>query len=111
LVIEYADFERVEMRAGTIVAVEPFPQAHTPAYKIAVDFGAGRGRKWSSAQITTLYAADQLVGTQVVAVVNFAPKRIAGFQSEVLILGVPDTDGNVVLLRPERTVVNGARVY
>ena len=111
MVIEYGDFERVDMRVGTIRSVEAFPQARKPAYKIEVDFGEPIGRKWSSAQVTALYAAEELVGRQVVAVVNFPPKRIAGFPSEVLILGVPDDAGNVVLLRPERAVTNGVRVY
>ncbi|MBV8490797.1 MAG: tRNA-binding protein [Candidatus Eremiobacteraeota bacterium] len=99
------------MRVGTVVAVEPFPEARKPAYKIQVDFGEPVGRKWSSAQVTVLYEPADLVGKQVVAVVNFPPKRIAGFPSEMLILGVPDDDGHVVLLRPERTVTNGVRVY
>lgn len=111
MVIEYGDFERVEMRTGTIRTVEPFPQARKPAYKIEVDFGQPIGCKWSSAQVTTLYAPEDLLGAQVVAVVNFPAKRIGGFPSEVLILGVPDSDGNVVLLRPERSVANGVRVY
>jgi tRNA-binding protein len=110
-VIEYADFERVEIRTGTIREVQPFPEARKPSYKIHVDFGNPIGTKWSSAQVTTLYSADELVGTQVVAVVNFPRKRIAGFPSEVLILGVPDAGGNVVLLRPERAVADGVRVY
>ena len=109
--IDYAAFEAVDMRAGTIIAIEPFPAARKPAYKIQVDFGSEIGLKWSSAQVTALYSADELVGTQVVAVVNFPVKRIAGFASEVLVLGVPDSDGNVVLLRPERAVTNGVRVY
>ncbi|HTV74761.1 MAG TPA: tRNA-binding protein, partial [Candidatus Acidoferrales bacterium] len=88
-----------------------FPEARTPAFKIAVDFGAGFGVKWSSAQVTALYGAGDLLGQQVVAVVNFASKRIAGFASEILILGVPDGAGDVVLLRPERPVENGARVF
>ena len=111
MTIDYAAFEAVDMRAGTIIAIEPFPAARKPAYKIQVDFGSEIGLKWSSAQVTALYSADELVGTQVVAVVNFPVKRIAGFASEVLVLGVPDSDGNVVLLRPERAVTNGVRVY
>ena len=109
--IEYADFERVEMRTGTILSAQPLEGARKPAYKIEVDFGAEIGRKWSSAQVTALYSASELIGAQVVAVVNFPVKRIAGFSSEVLILGVANPDGHVVLLRPERPVANGQRVY
>jgi tRNA-binding protein len=111
VVIAYDDFARVDMRAGTIREVRPFPQARKPAYKLLIDFGSEIGTRWSSAQITALYAHDRLIGTQIIAVVNFAPKRIAGFSSEVLVLGVPDAQGNVVLLRPERAVHDGAAVY
>lgn len=109
--IEYGAFEAVEMRAGTIVAVEPFPAARKPAYKLTIDFGDGIGLKRSSAQLTGLYEIESLVGVQVVAVVNFAPKRIAGYESEVLVLGADDSQGRVVLLRPERPVADGARIY
>jgi tRNA-binding protein len=111
VVIEYAAFEAVEMRTGTVVAVEPFPQARKPAYKLTIDFGEGLGEKRSSAQITDLYAPEELIGTQVVAVVNFPPKRIAGFASEVLVLGAADAQGRVVLLAPRHATPNGARVY
>ncbi len=111
MTIRYEEFDRVEMRVGTIVAVRPFPQARKPAYKLEIEFGAETGRRHSSAQITGLYAPEALVGTQIVAVTNFPTKRIAGFESEVLVLGVADEAGNVVLLRPDRFVADGARVY
>jgi tRNA-binding protein len=107
----FAAFERVDIRCGTIVEVEAFPEARKPAYKLTVDFGEALGRRRSSAQIVALYVPADLIGTQVLAVVNFPKKRIAGFESEVLVLGVPDESGNVVLLRPERQVPNGGRVY
>jgi tRNA-binding protein len=106
-----AAFERVDVRTGTIVAVDEFPEARRPAYKLTLDFGLEIGQRRSSAQIVALYRTDELIGTQVLAVVNFPKKRIAGFESEVLVLGVPDDSGNVVLLRPERTVANGVRMY
>ena len=109
--IEYSAFQAVDVRTGTIVGVEPFPQARVPAYKLAIDFGDEIGTKQSSAQITTLYSPETLLGKQVVAVVNFAPKRIAGFASEVLVLGVPDSEGRVVLLAPDRSVVNGVPMF
>lgn len=104
-------FERVDMRVGTIVAAEPFPQARKPAYRLTVDFGEGLGRRNSSAQVTANYRPEQLIGMQVVAVVNFPPKRIAGFVSDVLVLGVPDERGEVVLLGPTQRVPNGGGVY
>jgi tRNA-binding protein len=110
-VIDFAAFEAVEMRVGTIVGVEPFPQARKPAYRLTIDFGETVGTKRSGAQIVDLYAPETLVGAQVVGVVNFPPKRIAGFQSEVLVLGAADEAGRVVLLRPERRVPNGSRIY
>jgi tRNA-binding protein len=110
-VIDYAAFERVDVRAGTVETVEPLPNARKPAYALLIDFGESIGRKRSSAQITSLYAAEDLVGTQVLAVVNFPVKRIAGFDSEVLVLGAPDAQGRVVLVRPDAAVPNGARVF
>ena len=109
--IDYPAFDAVEMRVGTIVAIEEFPQARKPAYKLTIDFGAAVGTKRSSAQIVDLYSPESLIGAQVVGVVNFPPKRIAGFQSEVLVLGAADEAGSVVLLRPERSLPNGSRVY
>lgn len=109
--IDYAAFEAVEMRVGTILAVEEFPEARKPAFKLTIDFGEAVGIKRSSAQIVDLYSPVSLIGARVVGVVNFPPKRIAGFQSEVLVLGVADDAGRVVLLQPERSVPNGSRIY
>jgi tRNA-binding protein len=107
--ITYADFEQVDVRVGVIVAVEDFPRARNPSYKVTVDFGAEIGIKRSSAQLTN-YTHDELVGRQVVAVVNFAPKNIGGFLSEVLILGVPTHDGKVSLLSPTKDAVLGGKM-
>ena len=109
--IAYDDFLRVDVRAGTILAVEPLPKARKPAYALRIDFGAELGERRSAAQITGRYAAADLVGTQVCAVVNFPPKRIVGFESEVLVLGMDDDAGNVVLVRPTFPVPNGRRLY
>ncbi|HWA83940.1 MAG TPA: tRNA-binding protein [Fimbriimonadaceae bacterium] len=108
--IEWADFEKVELRAGTIVAVEPFPEARKPAYKLTIDFGE-LGTRRSSAQITKLYTAEQLIGFQIVAVVNFPPKRIAGFVSECLVTGFSNPDGDVALVSPTHPVPNGAKLF
>lgn len=108
--IPYADFERVEMRVGEITEVEPFPRAKKPSYRVRVFFGDALGYRWSSAQITN-YTHEELIGRQVIAVVNFAPKNIAGFLSECLILGAPMDDGRVSLLSPTRTAVLGARIF
>jgi tRNA-binding protein len=110
-VIEYGDFARVDVRAGTIVAAEPLAGARKPAYALRIDFGPEVGERRSSAQITQRHAPDELVGTQCVAVVNFPPKRIAGFESQVLVLGLNDDAGNVVLVRPAFAVPNGSRLY
>ncbi len=107
--ITFDDFMAVDMRVGRIVEVEEFPEARVPAWKLTVDFGPEIGVKRSSAQITH-YTRDELEGRLVVCVVNFEPKRIAGFKSEVLVLGVYDPDGTVILLRPDRPVPPGHRV-
>ena len=104
------DFEKVDMRVGRIVAVDDFPEARKPAYKLTVDFGP-LGTKRSSAQITALYSKDDLLGRLVVAVVNFPPRRIGPFLSEVLVMGAPDAEGRVVLLAVECEVPLGGRVY
>jgi tRNA-binding protein len=110
-VIDYDDFARVDVRAGTILAAEPLAGARRPAYALRIDFGPELGERRSSAQITTRYVVDELVGTQVCAVVNFPPKRIAGFESEVLVLGMADAEGAVVLVRPQTSVPNGSRLH
>nr|BBH94842.1 tRNA-binding protein [Thermogemmatispora argillosa] len=108
--ISYEDFEKVDIRVGKIIAVEDFPQARKPAYKLTIDFGPEIGIKRSSAQITN-YAKEELLGMQVVAVVNFPPKQIGPFRSEVLTLGVPDAEGKVILLTPTREVPLGGRMF
>jgi tRNA-binding protein len=108
--ITWQHFEAVEMRAGTIVAVEDFPEARKPAYKITVDFGPGAGVRRTSAQVTALYSRDELVGRQVMGVLNFPPKRIGPMNSEFLLAGFYREDGAVVLAVPERPVQNGARL-
>src|SRR5438477_9634360 len=110
MTISYGDFARVDIRIGTIVAAEPFPEARRPAYKLSVDFGPEIGVKRSSAQLTTHYACDALLGRQVAAVVNFAPRQIGKFMSEVLVLGFPDEARMVVLIGPERLVPNGGKL-
>lgn len=109
--IAYGDFQKVDVRVGTVVAVEPFPEARKPAYKLRIDFGPEIGIKKCSAQVTRHYAADALVGQQVAAVVNFPPRQIGPFMSEVLTLGFPDADGEVVLVQPSRPVPNGGRLF
>jgi tRNA-binding protein len=108
--IEWKDFERVELRAGTVVSAEAFPEARVPAYKLVVDFGPDIGHRKSSAQITDLYSADELVGRQVVAVVNFPPKQIGPFMSECLVTGFHRDDGKVVLASVDSEVPNGAKL-
>ncbi len=109
--IAYTDFERVDIRVGTIVDAQPFPQARKPAIKLTIDFGPGVGVKASSAQLTVHYRPDQLIGRQVCAVVNFPPRQIGPFMSEVLTLGMPDGDGAVVLVRPDFKVPNGGQLF
>lgn len=109
--ISFADFERVDIRVGTILRAEPFPEARWPAIKLWIDFGSEIGEKKTSAQITDHYEPARLIGRQVTAVVNFPPKQIGKFLSEVLILGFPDADGNVVLIGPDHAVPNGGRLY
>lgn len=109
--ITFDDFLKVDIRVGTIRRAEPFPEARRPAYKLWVDFGSEIGERRTSAQITRHYDASDLVGRQVVAVVNFPPKQIGRLMSEVLVLGVPDEAGEVVLLRPDKAVPDGGRMY
>ncbi len=109
--IAYDDFARIDVRAGTVLAAEPLAGARKPAYLLRIDFGPELGERRSSVQITRRYAVDELVGTQVCAVVNLPPKRSAGVQSEVLVLGMDDADGAVVLVRPQFAVPDGARMY
>ena len=109
--IAWEDFEKVDVRVGRVVEAEPFPEARKPSIKLVVDFGPEVGQKRTSAQLTAHYDAEALIGKQVAAVVNFPPKRIAGFKSEVLVLGVPDADGEVVLLAPDREVPLGGRMF
>jgi tRNA-binding protein len=109
--IAYGDFERVDIRVGTIVDAQPFPEARKPAFKLSIDFGAEIGVKRSSAQLTVHYRADQLIGRQVCAVVNFPPRQIGPFISEVLTLGMPDDDGAVVLVKPDFKVPNGGKLF
>lgn len=105
------DFDQLDIRVGTVVDAQPFPEARKPAFKLSIDLGRELGIKRSSAQITTHYKLDQLIGRQVLCVVNFPPRRIGPFDSEVLTLGVPDDDGAVILLRPDFKVANGGRMF
>jgi tRNA-binding protein len=109
--ITYGDFERVDIRVGTVVGAEPFPEARKPAFKLTIDFGPEIGVRKSSAQLTVHYRPDQLIGRQVCAVVNFPARQIGPFLSEVLTLGMPDEDGAVVLIRPDFKVPNGGRLF
>ena len=109
--IGFDDFLKVDVRVGTIVVAEPFPEARKPAIKLTIDFGAEIGRKRSSAQITRHYAPETLVGRQVAAVINFPPRQIGPVMSEVLTLGFPDEAGEVVLIAPDQPVPNGSRLF
>jgi tRNA-binding protein len=109
--ISYADFEKVDIRVGRIISAKDFLNAKKPAYKLQVDFGKEIGIKQSSAQITKLYRKEDLINRLILAVVNFPPKQVADFKSEVLILGVPDSNGDIVLLAPNSDVELGAKMY
>lgn len=109
--ISYDDFARIEVRVGRVQRAEPFPEARRPAYRVWIDFGPGIGVRKTSAQITRNYRLDELPGRLVLAVTNFPPRQIGPFMSEVLLLGVPDEDGEVVLIEPDRNVPLGGRLY
>lgn len=109
--ISFDDFLKVDIRVGRVVHAEPYPEARKPAIKMQVDFGGDLGIKKSSAQVTAHYTPEALVGRQVMAVVNFPPRQIGKFMSEVLVLGVPDADGEVVLIAPDSNVAEGARLF
>lgn len=109
--IGFDDWLRIDVRVGTVVAAEPFPEARKPALKLRIDFGPTIGVKRSSAQVTEHYAPEQLIGRQVAAVVNFPPRQIGKFLSEVLVLGFPDAEGAVVLVAPDQRVPNGGRLF
>ncbi|MBM3480695.1 MAG: tRNA-binding protein [Alphaproteobacteria bacterium] len=111
MAISYDDFAKVDIRVGTIVGVDPFPEARKPAFKLRVDFGPEVGVKRSSAQVTVHYRPEDLLGRQVAAVVNFPPRQIGPFMSEVLVLGFPDEAGAVVLVAPSRAVPNGGKLF
>ena len=109
--ITFDDFLKVDIRAGTVVRAEPYPEARKPAIKMWIDFGPEVGEKKTSAQVTAHYTPETLVGRQVMAVVNFPPRQIGKFRSEVLVLGVSDPEGGIVLLAPDQPVPNGGRMH
>jgi tRNA-binding protein len=109
--ISYDDFARVDIRVGTVVRTEPYPEARNPAFKMWIDFGSDIGEKKSSAQVTNHYTLENLVGKQVAAVVNFPPRQIGKFMSEVLVLGFPDEDDEVVLIGPSHKIPDGGKLY
>ena len=109
--INYEDFAKIEIRVGTIIDAKLFPEARKPAFKLWIEFGGEIGVRRSSVQITTRYAPEQLIGMQVCAVVNFPPRQIGPFMSEVLTLGIPDEQGAVILIKPDRAVPNGGRLF
>jgi tRNA-binding protein len=110
-VITYQDFMQVDIRVGTVVKADPFPEARKPAYLLLIDFGHDLGLKKSSAQITQHYSCDELIGKQVLAVVNFPPKQIGPFRSEVLVLGLSDEQGSIILVSPDHRVINGQKLH
>jgi len=107
--INWYDFEKIDIRTGTILEADPFPKAKKPAYRLLIDFGTA-GVKKTSAQITVHYKSEELVGRQIIAVINFPPKQIANFHSECLVLGVYDEANEVVLLKPDKPMINGAKI-
>lgn len=111
MTVSYDDFARVDIRVGTIIDVQPFPEARRPAYKLWVDLGPEIGVRKSSAQLTTHYTPEALLGRQVAAVVNFPPRQIGPFMSEILVLGFPDPEGAVVLVAPDHKVPNGGKLF
>jgi tRNA-binding protein len=111
MTITYEQFAGVDIRVGTIVAVEPYPEARRPSFKLRIDFGPEIGVKRSSAQLVQHYSSEALTGRQVAAVVNFVPKQIGKFMSEVLVLGFPDSAGHVVLIGPDKSVPNGGKLF
>lgn len=108
--ISWSDFEKIDIRSGTIIDVKDFPKARKPAYQLWIDFGNELGIKKSSAQVTALYKKEDLLNRSIVAVINFPPKQIADFISECLVLGVYDENNNVILLKPDTAVINGQRI-